>query len=62
MALRAAHAVAFARYSIDRNVLAAYLERWPELRREREHRERSWRLRRRSPLELAQLHRWKGAD
>ena len=62
MALRAAHAEAFARYSPDRNVLAAYLERWPELRREREQRERHWRLRRRSAIELAQLHCWKGLD
>lgn len=62
MALRAAHAEAFARYSPDRKVLAAYLERWPELRREREQRERHWRLRRRSAIELAQMHCWKGLD
>lgn len=62
MALRSANAEAFGRYSPDRNVLAAYLERWPELRREREQRERHARLRQRSALELAQLHRWKGAD
>jgi 3-oxoacyl-[acyl-carrier-protein] synthase II len=62
MALRAAHAEAFARYSPDRKVLAAYLERWPELRREREQRERYWRLRRRSAIELAQVHCWKGLD
>lgn len=62
IALRAAHADAFARYSPDPNVLRAYLERWPELRREREQRERYWRLRRRSALELAQLHCWKGLD
>ena len=43
IALRAAHAEAFARYSADRKVLAAYLERWPQLRREREQRERHWR-------------------
>jgi len=62
IALRAAHAEAFQRYGVDRKVLAAYLERWPELRREREQRERHWRTRRRSALELAQLHRWKGLD
>lgn len=62
MALRAAHAEAFARYSPDRKMLAAYLERWPELRREREQRERHWRLRRRSAIELAQMHCWKGLD
>jgi 3-oxoacyl-[acyl-carrier-protein] synthase II len=62
IALRGAHADAFRRYSPDRKVLDAYLERWPELRRERERRERMWRSRRRSALELAQLHRWKGLD
>lgn len=62
IALRAAHAEAFGRYQIDPQILAAYLERWPELRRQREQRERLWRLRRRSALELAQQHRWKGLD
>lgn len=60
IALRAAHADAIARYAPDRKVLSAYLERWPELRREREHRERHWRLRRRGALELAQTNRWHG--
>jgi 3-oxoacyl-[acyl-carrier-protein] synthase II len=62
IALRGANAEAFARYSPDRNVLAAYLERWPQLRRERELRERTWRTRRRSSIELAQMHCWKGLD
>jgi 3-oxoacyl-[acyl-carrier-protein] synthase II len=62
LALRAANADAFARYAPDKKVLAAYLERWPELRREREQRERHWRTRRRSSIELAQLHHWKGLD
>src|SRR5690606_24868477 len=62
IALRAAHADAFRRYAPDPNVLGAYLERWPEIRREREQRERYWRTRRRSALELAQMHRWKGLD
>jgi hypothetical protein len=62
IAIRAAHAEAFSRYSPDRKILAAYLERWPELRREREQREKYWRTRRRSSLELAQLHRWRGLD
>lgn len=62
MALRAANAEAFSRYSPDRKVLSAYLERWPELRREREQRERVARLTRRSALDLAQLHHWKGLD
>jgi hypothetical protein len=62
LALRAAHADAFARYAPDAQVLAAYLERWPEVRRERERRERYWRSRRRSAIELAERHCWKGAD
>jgi hypothetical protein len=43
-------------------MLAEYLERWPELRRDREQRERYWRLRRGSALELAQEHRWMALD
>lgn len=62
IALRAAHADAFARYAPDAQVLAAYLERWPEVRRERERRERYWRSRRRAALELAERHCWKGLD
>jgi len=62
LALRAANAEAFGRYHVDPGVLAAYLERWPEMRREREQRERYWRLRRRSAIELAQQHCWKGID
>jgi len=60
LALRTAHADAFARYAVDASVLAAYLERWPELRREREARERRWRRTRRSALQLAEIHRWHG--
>jgi 3-oxoacyl-[acyl-carrier-protein] synthase II len=62
LALRAAHADAFARYAVDGKVLAAYLERWPELRRERVRRERQARTRRRAAIELAQVHCWKGSD
>jgi 3-oxoacyl-[acyl-carrier-protein] synthase II len=62
IALRAANAEAFGRYSVDRKVLSAYLERWPELRREREQREKYWRLRRRSTIELVQTHCWKGLE
>ncbi len=62
IALRSAHAEAFQRYAPDAKVLAAYLERWPEIRRERIERERYWRTRRRSALELAQMHCWKGLD
>jgi hypothetical protein len=62
IALRSANAAAFARYAPDKSVLAAYLERWPQLRKEREERERYWRTRRRSAIELAQTHCWKGLD
>jgi hypothetical protein len=62
IALRSASAAAFERYRPDAKILAAYLERWPQLRREREQRERYWRLRRRAALELAQLHHWRGLD
>jgi 3-oxoacyl-[acyl-carrier-protein] synthase II len=62
IALRAANAEAFGRYTVDRKVLSAYLERWPELRREREQREKYWRLRRRSTIELVQTHCWKGLE
>ena len=62
IALRSANAEAFARYSPDSSVLAAYLERWPELRREREQRELQSRTRRRSTIELAERHCWKGLD
>ena len=62
IALRAANAEAFGRYAVDRKVLSAYLERWPELRREREQRERYWRLRRRATIDLVQTHCWKGLE
>ena len=60
--LRAANADAFARYSPDPNVLEAYVERWVEVRRDREVRERHWRTTRGSALALAQIHRWGGLD
>jgi 3-oxoacyl-[acyl-carrier-protein] synthase II len=60
--LRAAHSDAFTRYSPDPKVLNAYLERWPEVRRDREQRERQWRTTRGSALALAQIHRWRGLD
>jgi hypothetical protein len=62
LALRSAHAEAFKRYQPDEKILAAYLERWPQLRRERHLRELGWRLRRRAALELAQVHHWRGLD
>lgn len=60
LALRAAHADAFARYGVDPRVLGAYVERWSEVRRERERRERQWRTRRGAALALAEMHCWKG--
>lgn len=60
IALKAANAESVSRYEVDPHVLAAYLERWPQVRREREARERKWRLRRGSGIELAELHAWKG--
>jgi len=60
IALRAASPTSLARYGVDPQVLAAYLERWPQLRREREQRETMYRRRRGATLELAQLHRWQG--
>ena len=62
IALRSAHAEAFARYQLDPAVLAAYLERWPQLRAEREQRERSYRRGPRLALNMAERHRWLGAE
>lgn len=61
IALRAANEQSLKRYAVDRNVLAAYLEHWPELRRERELREQHWRRHRGAALELAQMHCWPGS-
>ena len=58
VALRAANADSLARYRPEPAVLAAYLERWPEIRRERERRERRPGIRRGTALELAEQHRW----
>jgi 3-oxoacyl-[acyl-carrier-protein] synthase II len=62
IAFRAANRDSLARYSGDRKMLDAYLERWPEIRKQREQGERYWRRRRRGTIELAQLHRWRGAE
>jgi 3-oxoacyl-[acyl-carrier-protein] synthase II len=62
IALKGANADSLSRYSVDPHVLAAYLERWPQLRAEREQRERSWRRRRGAALELAQAHCWHGLE
>jgi 3-oxoacyl-(acyl-carrier-protein) synthase len=62
IAFRGANPQSLARYAGDRKALDAYLERWPEIRKQREQQERYWRRRRRGTLELAQLHRWQGAE
>jgi 3-oxoacyl-[acyl-carrier-protein] synthase II len=62
VAFRAANPESLSRYGGDKKVLAAYLERWPEIRQQRERNEHHWRLRRRAAIELAQLHRWQGAE
>lgn len=62
LTLRSSNPEALSRYSSDPAVLSAYLERWPQLRREREVREKEWRTRRGSALALAQHHRWSGLD
>jgi 3-oxoacyl-[acyl-carrier-protein] synthase II len=43
IALRVANDDSLARYEGEPRVFDAYLERWPEIRREREQRERRWR-------------------
>jgi hypothetical protein len=63
LALRSAHAAAFRRYrSADPRVLEAYLERWPEVRRDRIEREARWRRTRGGARLLAEQHRWPGID
>jgi hypothetical protein len=62
IAFRAANRESIARYAGDRKLLDAYLERWPEIRRQRIANERHWRRRRRGTIELAELHRWRGAE
>ena len=62
IALRSANPESIARYGVDPKVLSAYLERWPQLRRERDAHERYWRRRRGGALELASSHRWLGAE
>jgi len=62
IALRSANPDALRRYGADARALEAYLERWPQIRRERIEREARWR---RTPgfiLKLAELHRWPGAS
>jgi hypothetical protein len=62
IALRSANPDTLRRYGVEPRVLEAYLERWPQIRRERIEREARWR---RTPgfiLKLAELHRWPGAS
>ncbi len=60
VALRSANAEAFSRYNPDPVVLSDYLERWPEIRRDREQRELRTRVTRGSSLNLAMTHQWHG--
>lgn len=58
VALRSATAEALRRYQIAPERLDAYLERWPQIRRERVEREASYRRSRGFVLRLAAEHRW----
>lgn len=61
VAIRAAHADSLRRYAFsDPSARDAYLERWPEIRRERIEREARWRRTRGFVRQLAELHRWPG--
>lgn len=62
IALRSANSETLARYQIEASVLGAYLERWPQVRREREQREAGWRRQRRAALQLAEQHCWRGLE
>jgi hypothetical protein len=61
IAMRSATAASISRYRVDQKIIDEYLERWPQIRSEREQRERHWRRRRGSTIELAHLHCWAGA-
>jgi 3-oxoacyl-[acyl-carrier-protein] synthase II len=58
VAFRAANADTLAEYRPDPHLLAAYLEQWPQVRRDRERRELIARTQRGSTLSLAQYHCW----
>lgn len=60
IALRAANPDSIARYVCDEHDLASYLERWPDIRRERRRRELVSRTSRGDTLRLALDHRWPG--
>jgi hypothetical protein len=58
VALRSAHPESIRRYAIEPQVLQAYLERWPEVRRRRVEREVRSRRLRGAALRLADEHCW----
>ena len=58
VAFRAATADTLAEYRPDSQLLAGYVEQWPELRRARERRELVARTQRGNTLSLAQYHCW----
>jgi 3-oxoacyl-(acyl-carrier-protein) synthase len=60
IALRGADADALSRYDVEPAVLASYLERWGDIRRERIEREARYRRTRGFALRLADEHRWAG--
>ncbi len=60
IALRSANPESVARYRCEGRDLASYLERWPEIRREREHRELAARIEQGATLRLTLEHRWVG--
>ncbi|MEM1249979.1 MAG: hypothetical protein AAGK22_26640 [Acidobacteriota bacterium] len=62
VALRSATPEALRRYGVSEEVLESYLERWPEIRRDRVEREARLRRTRGFVLQLADEHRWAGAS
>lgn len=60
--MRAANPDSISRYQVEPSVLADYLERWPQIRQERERRELEARRESGVALRLAQQHRWSGLD
>lgn len=61
VALRSANAESLGRYAIPDGLLEGYLERWPEIRRQRIEREAKLRRTPGFVLALADEHRWAGA-
>jgi 3-oxoacyl-[acyl-carrier-protein] synthase II len=60
IALRSATPAALARYVCEPKHLAAYLERWPQIRAEREQRERDARRGPKLAMSMAERHCWPG--